>query len=314
MRYLYPLKFENIYFSKVWGGRDLALFRDNLPEGNIGESWDVACHKNGTSIVANGEFKGRRLDELIREKGAELLGTKVSKEYFPLLVKLINARENLSVQVHPDDRYANEAEGVAAKTEVWYVVEAFDGASIIVGAKEGCTREQFREAINTGKLESYMNKVSVNEGDVFLIRSGLIHSIGKGSIIAEIQQNSDITYRIYDYGRGRELHIEKAMDVIDLSLQGDRCSGIKIEKEGFGKTFLCSCKEFSLELYDIRIQAEESSNAEKFFIFTVVDGNGEIDYEDGSEKLHKGSSIFIPASLGKYIIKGKMKLLKSYIT
>lgn len=314
MRFLYPLKFESIYFSKVWGGRDLAIFRDNLPEGNIGESWDVACHKNGISIVANGEFKGRRLDELIKEKGAELLGTKVSKEYFPLLVKLINARENLSVQVHPDDRYANEAEGVAGKTEAWYVVEAFDGASIIVGAKEGCTREQFKDAIKTGKLESCMNKVSVNKGDVFLIRSGLIHSIGKGSIIAEIQQNSDTTYRVYDYGRGRELHIKKAMDVIDLSLQSDRCTGIKIEKEEFGKTFLCSCKEFSLELYDIRIQAEESSDAEKFFIFTVVDGNGEIVYEDGAEKLQKGISIFIPASLGKYIIKGKMKLLKSYVT
>ncbi|MBC2580753.1 type I phosphomannose isomerase catalytic subunit [Clostridium sp. DJ247] len=310
---MYPIKFENLYFDKVWGGRDLALFRNNLPEGNIGESWDVACHKNGMSIVANGEFKGKKLDELIKEKGTKLIGTEISADWFPLLIKLINAKESLSVQVHPNDSYAKAAEGDMGKTEVWYVVEALEGANLIVGTKEGCTKEQFRKAIETGNLESYMNKISVEKGDVYFVKSGLIHAIGEGVVIAEIQQNSDTTYRVYDYDRGRELHIDKALDVVDLNLRGEKSTGIKIEKEGFHKTFLCLCKDFSLELYDIRSQVEEISDTERFFVFTIVEGKGEISYQHGVEKLQKGDSVFIPASLGQYVLKGEMKVLKSYV-
>ncbi|MCT8975941.1 class I mannose-6-phosphate isomerase [Clostridium sp. CX1] len=310
---MYPIKFENLYFGKIWGGRDLSLFRDNLPEGNIGESWDVACHKNGTSVVANGELKGKRLDILIKEKGSELIGTKISKDWFPLLIKLINAKESLSVQVHPDDKYGREVEGDMGKTEVWYVVEAFQGANIVVGTKEGCTRDQFKDAIETGNLEPYMNKVYVKKGEVYFVKSGLIHAIGEGVIIAEIQQNSDITYRVYDYGRDRELHIEKALDVVDLRLRGEKSTGIKIENEGFDKTYLCLCKDFCIELYDLRTEVEEASNEERFFVFTVVDGSGEIAYEGGLEKLKKGDSILIPAALGKYTLRGTMKVLKSYV-
>lgn len=310
---MYPIKFENLYFEKIWGGRDLSLFRDNLPEGNIGESWDVACHKNGMSIVANGEFKGKRLDQLIEEKGYELIGTKISKERFPLLIKLINAKESLSVQVHPDDKYGKEVEEDMGKTEVWYVVEAFQGANLVVGTKEGCTKEQFKKAIETGNLEPYMNKLNVKKGDVYFVKSGLIHAIGEAVIIAEIQQNSDTTYRVYDYGRDRELHIDKALDVVDLSLKGEKSKGIKIQNEGFDKTYLCLCKDFSLEMYDVKTEAEEVSDEERFFVFTVVDGEGEIAYKDGVEKFNKGDSILIPAYLGKYTLRGKMKVLKSYV-
>lgn len=310
---MYPLKFENLYYDKVWGGRGFELFRNNLPKGSIGESWDVACHKNGTSIIANGKFKGISLDKLIETEGTALVGSKISADRFPLLVKLINANESLSVQVHPSDEYGKNVENDMGKTEVWYVLEAFDGANLIVGTKSGCTKEQLKKAIESGNLEYYMNKINVKKGDVYFIKSGLIHAIGQGVVIAEIQQNSDTTYRVYDYGRGRELHVEKALEVVDLTLSGKISAGIKVEMNNFDKTYLCLCKDFSLEMYEVKTEVEEFSDEERFFIFTCVDGNGEIIFDKGNEKIFKGDSILIPASLGKYVLKGSIKLLKSYV-
>ncbi len=310
---MYPIKFENLYYEKIWGGRDLELFRDDIPEGNIGESWDVACHKNGMSIVKNGEFKGLRLDELIEKEKENLLGTKIDRNWFPLLIKLINAKDKLSVQVHPNDEYAKRVEGDMGKTEVWYVVEAFEGANLVVGTKGKCTKEEFKAAIEEGKLDSYLNRIPVKKGDVYLVQSGLVHAIGEGVIIAEIQQNSDTTYRVYDYNRGREIHVQKALDVIDLNLNGEKNEGVEIKKDGYTKKYLCLGRDFSLELYDIQNSAEEESDVERFFIFTCVEGNGEILYKDGKEEIKTGDSILIPATLGNYTLKGNMKLLKSYV-
>lgn len=194
------------------------------------------------------------------------------------------------------------------KTEIWYVIEAFEGANLIVG-----TKNQLKEVIENEKLEYYMNKISVEKGDAFFVESGLIHAIGQGVIIAEIQQNSDTTYRVYDYGRGRELNIDKALDVIDLNLIGEKSKGIKVEKHGFDKTYLCLCKDFSLEKYDIKTEITEVSDIERFFVFTCVEGSGEILYKDSIEKINKGDSILIPAALGTYTLKGQMSLLKSYV-
>lgn len=310
---MYPLKFENIYFEKVWGGRDLELFKNDLPEGSIGESWDIACHKHGTGIVANGKFKGISLYELIKSEGNNVIGTKISKDWFPLLIKLINARESLSVQVHPDDKYGREIENDMGKTEVWYIMEAFDGANIVVGVKEECTKEQFKKAIKEGTLEKYLNRIPVKKGEVYFVKSGLIHAIGQGVIIAEIQQNSDTTYRVYDYNRGRELHIEKALDVVDLDLKGVSSTGVKVEKEGYSKTYYCISDKFSLELYDVFNKFSETSDEERFYTFTCVDGAGEIIYSSGTESVKKGESLLIPASLGAYTVKGNLKLLKSYV-
>jgi mannose-6-phosphate isomerase len=309
---VYPLKFENIYFDKIWGGRDFELFRSNLPEGNIGESWDVACHPHGTSVVANGDFKGMKLDELIKLKGSDILGSHISAEWFPLLVKLINAKDKLSVQVHPDDKYGKETEGEMGKTEVWYVVEAFEGANLVVGTKD-CTREQFKEAIETGEFDEFMNKIPVQKGDVYFVKSGLVHAIGEGVIIAEIQQNSDTTYRVYDYNRGRDLHIDKALDVVDLSLRGEISHGLKFHQEGFSKTYYCLCEYFALELYEVSESLKECSDNERFYIFTAVEGEGEILSKGNSQTIIKGDSILIPASLGEYEVRGTIKLLKSYV-
>lgn len=309
---MYPLKFRNIYFEKIWGGRDLDLFRNNLPAGNIGESWDVACHPHGTSVVANGEWEGKRLDELIKEQGHKILGSKVDLNWFPLLIKMINAKDKLSVQVHPDDEYGKAVEGEMGKTEVWYVVEALEGANLVVGTKE-CSKEDFKKAIESGNFDEYMNKVNVKKGDVYFVKSGLVHAIGEGVIIAEIQQNSDTTYRVYDYNRGRELHVEKALDVVDLNLRGEKSKGLTVRYQGYDKTYYCLGKDFSLELYDIKEKLVEKSDEERFYAFTCVEGKGGIVFKGEKIEVNKGDSFLIPATMGSYMLQGEMKLLKSYV-
>ena len=306
---MYPLKFENIYFEKIWGGRDFESFRNNLPDGKVGESWDVACHTNGMSIVENGEFKGKSLGELIDSFGDSLLGTKIGKSWFPLLVKLINARDSLSVQVHPDDEYGMRVEGDMGKTEVWYVVDAFEGATLVLGTKK-CSKENFEAAIAKGFFDECMNRINVKTGDVYLVKSGLVHAIGSGVVIAELQQNSDTTYRVYDYNRGRELHIKKALDVMKLELVGKKSSGLTVNKEGYSKTYYCLGKDFVLEEYSINCEVSEESDEERFFIFTCVEGSGSINYNKESLALKKGDSILIPATLGSYTFRGEMKLFK----
>jgi mannose-6-phosphate isomerase len=309
---MYPLKFKNIYFEKIWGGRDLDLFRNNLPAGNIGESWDVACHPHGTSVVANGKWEGKGLDELIKEHGHKLLGSKIDLNWFPLLIKMINAKDKLSVQVHPNDEYGKAVEGEMGKTEVWYVVEALEGANLVVGTKE-CSKEDFKKAIESGNFDEYMNKVNVKKGDVYFVKSGLVHAIGEGVIIAEIQQNSDTTYRVYDYNRGRELHVEKALDVVDLNLRGEKSKGLTVRYEGYHKTYYSLGKDFSLELYDIMGKLDEESDEERFYAFTCVEGKGEIIFEREEIEIYKGDSFLIPATMGSYVLQGSMKLLKSYV-
>ena len=311
---MYPIKFENLYYEKIWGGRDFESFRENLPHGDIGESWDIACHHNGMSIVSNGYLKGKTFEELIKEYGTELLGESFENKEFPLLVKLINSKEKLSVQVHPSDEYAKRVENSLGKTEAWYVVDAKPGASLIVGTKN-CDKAIFEKAIREGKTEEYLNKIEVKKGDCFLINSGLVHAICEGVIIAEIQQSSDITYRIYDYGRPREIHVEKSMDVIDFNLKPINASGKKLVSFcGYEKGILCASEYFTIEKYVVSSEVSENSDINKFFIFTCVDGKGTIISEDGTKMdVLKGDSILIPAKLGKYTIQGELTLLKSYV-
>lgn len=309
---MYAIKFKNLYYPKIWGGRSMEEFRSNLPKGKIGESWDVACHKNGMSIVANGEYKGMTFDVLIEKFGDKLLGTKITKDRFPLLLKLINAKDKLSLQVHPSSEYGLKYENDSGKTEAWYVMDVEEGANLIIGTKD-CTKEKFIEAIKNGTFDDVVNKVYVKKGEVYFLKSGLIHGIGGGVTVVEIQQNSDITYRVYDYNRGRELQIEKALDVIDFSLKGERNQGIKVSYNGYEKTYYSLTKEFSLEKYDISEQMSDESDKERFYILTCVEGCGTLKYHCGEEKITKGDSIFIPASLGKYKITGQLEILKSYV-
>ncbi|EMU55688.1 MULTISPECIES: type I phosphomannose isomerase catalytic subunit [Clostridium] len=310
---MYPIKFENLYYERIWGGKDLEKFRNNVPEGVIGESWDIACHKNGTGKVANGELKGKGFDEVIKEYGNKFLGNSISiDEDFPLLIKLITAKDKLSVQVHPNDEYAKRVENDLGKTEAWYVVDAEEGASLIVGTKD-CDKETFKKAIEDGNLDKYLNKIPVKKGDFFYVQSGLVHAICEGILIAEIQQSSDTTYRVYDYNRGREIHVEKALDVIDFSLKGENTQGITIKNDGYDKTYLCLGEYFTIQKYEVNTSVKEASDEDRFYLFTCVDGEGTIKYNGGEEKISMGDSIFIPASLGEYELCGKFTLLKSYV-
>ena len=305
---MYPIKFENLYYKKIWGGRDLETFRSNLPEGDIGESWDVACHENGTSIVANGRFKGTSFDKLIESNGEEILGKKYVDKKFPLLVKLINSKDNLSVQVHPNDEYAKLKENSFGKTEAWYVVDAKEGAELIVGTN-GCTKEEFTAAIKSNTVEECLNRIKVKKGDAFLINSGLIHAIGAGLIIAEIQQNSDITYRVYDYGRPREIHVEKSLDVIDFSLTPKKLVEDYKEELGYKFTSLCKNQYFSIDKCVVDTNYTNSTNGDNFVILTIVDGSGKVTGNSYTETIKKGDSILLPASLGNYTIEGKLEVL-----
>ncbi|WP_343009373.1 type I phosphomannose isomerase catalytic subunit [Clostridium celatum] len=309
---MYPIRFENLYYNKIWGGRDFENFRDNMPEGEIGESWDIACHPNGIGIVANGELKGKRFDEIISEFGHDLVGSKVSTENFPLLVKLINSKEKLSVQVHPGDEYAKRVENEFGKTEAWYVVDAKPGAKLIVGTKN-CNKATFAKAIEEGKSEDYLNVIEVKKGDCFLINSGLVHAICEGLIIAEIQQNSDVTYRVYDYGRPREIHVEKSLDVINFDLAAENLSNHEVvEFEGFSKINFCENEYFGMQKFNIKKEWTDCSNEERFFILTCVDGKGTIEGKEFSEEIKMGYSYLIPAKLGNYSVKGELEVIKSY--
>ena len=307
---MYPIKFENLYYDKVWGGRDLESFRKNLPDGDIGESWDIACHLNGTGVVANGKFKGMTFNELINNYNEEIFGKEIKNGEFPLLVKLINSNENLSVQVHPNDEYARKVENSFGKTEAWYVVDAKEGAELIVGTN-GCTKEQFEEAIKNNCVEDCLNRIKVKKGDAFLINSGLVHAICSGLVIAEIQQNSDITYRVYDYGRPREIHVEKSLEVIDFNLKPERLVEDFKEFLGYKYTALCKSDYFTIDKYVINFNVNMASDSNAFSIITCVDGSGLINYKNGTEIVSKGDSLLIPAQLGNYEIKGDLEVLIS---
>jgi len=307
---VYPIKFENLYYEKVWGGRQLQKFRENIPSGNVGESWDIACHKNGTGIVINGKFKGMTFNELIKNYKKSIFGDVLINDEFPLLVKLISSNENLSVQVHPNDDYAKRVENTNGKTEAWYVVDAEDGAELIVGTN-GCTREQFIKAVNEGNVEEYLNRIKVKKGDAFLIKSGLVHAICSGLVIAEIQQNSDITYRVYDYGRDREIHLEKSLEVINFNLLPERLTENYKDLLGYRYTNLCKSENFTIDKCIVSSEFKTQSKDEYFSIITCVEGVGFIESEDLTEEIKKGDSFLIPASLGEYLIKGNLELLIS---
>lgn len=309
---MYPLKFDNIYFEKVWGGIKFSEFRNNVPTGMIGESWDISCHGNSISIVSNGDLAGHSLKEIIEIFKEKLIGTKINSSIFPLLIKLINSKEKLSIQVHPTDEYAMLNEHEMGKTEAWYVIDAEPNAKLVLGTKN-CNKKIFKNAIESDNIYKYLNIVNIKKGDFFLINSGVVHAIWEGVVIAEIQQNSDITYRVYDYGRERELHINKALDVINFNNSITNHDEIIFNYNDYKIQKLCATKHFNIDKIIINKKFEDVSNIEGFFLLTVVDGEGTIESEGYKMNIYKGDSIFIPATLGKYRINGESTILKTYI-
>ena len=324
---LYPLRFHPCYFEKVWGGRKLetSLGRQFPPDAPIGESWEVSDHPHGRSVVANGPQAGATLREMIARYGADLLGTRVfatDAETFPLLVKYIDAQDMLSVQVHPDDAYAATHAGEAGKTEMWYVLSADPGACLIAGLCAGVTAEQFRDALAAGDPAQLLHHMPVKTGDSIFIPSGRIHAIMPGLLVLEIQQSSDTTYRLYDWGRlgldgkPRELHIEQAMAVANWTdYTPHPGTGPPIVEGRNRKTVLTRCQYFVVEKYDLLDERRFHSDGGSFSILNCVAGSGELHWDGGSETLHFGDSLLLPACITSFALQpdGAASFVLSYV-
>ena len=297
---LYPLKFKPVYKDYVWGGRNLEKLGKLLPEGIVAESWEVSCHKNGVSIVANGDYEGTSLPDLVKLLQRDLIGKELPEkdiQKFPLLVKFIDADKNLSVQVHPDDSYARVNEnGEYGKNEMWYIVAARPGAKLVYDVRPGTTRNEFAKAVKDNTVEDCLKSIEVFPGDAINIPSGLVHAIGQGIMLAEVQQNSDTTYRVYDYGRAdRPLHIEKALDVINFNSAGrkEKYPGLELDLgNGSSKKCIVANNYFSVEVYDIDGSTTETAAGDKFYIYTCFEGAGSIVWDSGRQEIKTGESPF----------------------
>lgn len=312
---LYPMKLTAPCKDYIWGGNRLRTEYGKISSADkIAESWELSCHKDGESVISNGEYSGMTLSEFIRKQGKTVLGKNCEKfEYFPILIKLIDAKDNLSVQVHPDNDYALRVEGEYGKTEMWYIVDCDEGAELLYGFKHEISKEEFKQRIENNTLLEVTNSVPVHKEDVFFIESGTLHAIGKGILIAEIQQNSNTTYRIYDYGRvgadgkPRQLHIDKAVEVTNLAPPKYPCKpiGEKINLAGYTEQLLSECEYFRVKSVSIEESCPIEAGEGSFNSILVIDGCGEID----GVKLKKGDSCFIPSGYGKYVFKGKAKII-----
>lgn len=314
------LKLQPVLKDYLWGGERLKKdfgFESDLEK--VAEGWMLSCHKDGRNTIVGGKYDGQTLDDVIEKIGKEkIVGTRaLDFPYFPVLIKLIDAKDNLSIQVHPDNDYAQRVEGEFGKTEIWYVLDATDDAQLIYGFKNEITSEQFKAAIEDNTLMDVLNTVNVKKGDLFFIEAGTVHAIGKGALIAEIQQNSNSTYRVYDYGRvgadgkPRELHIKKAVDVsVTKPPKYDiKPMGKAIDNGDFISTLLTQCDLFTVNHYDVKSKIELSTDEKSFHHILVVDGSGTIN----GTTFKKGDSFFVPANYGKYKIAGKCEIITTNI-
>lgn len=310
------LKLKPVLKDYIWGGERLKKdfgFESDLER--VAEGWMLSCHKDGKNTVDGGEYDGLTLDCVIEKAGRErLVGTRsLDFPYFPVLIKLIDAKDNLSIQVHPDNEYAQRVEGEFGKTEIWYVLDAAEGAQLIYGFKKEITSEEFGKAIENNTLTDVLNTVNVKKGDLFFIEAGTVHAIGKGVLIAEIQQNSNSTYRVYDYGRvgadgkPRELHIKKAVDVsVTKPPKYDiKPMGKPMDKGNYVSTLLTQCDLFTVNHYDVKSILQLKTDEKSFNHILVTDGSGTIN----GRELKKGDSFFVPANYGEYEIDGICELI-----
>lgn len=315
-----PIKTQPVFKQYIWGGSALKdKYNKDIEDNFAAESWEISCHDDGLSLVADGEFKGRTLKEVIFENKEEMLGD-CECEQFPLLVKLLDANDKLSVQVHPDDAFAFEHEnGSLGKTEMWYVVDAKPGAHLVYGLKDGVTREQFAEAIEKGNLEELLNFVPVEKGDTFFIPSKTIHAICEGLLIAEIQQSSNTTYRVFDYnrkdanGNTRELHTEKAIAVASMeNIQGkEKVVPETVMVNNTKVSVLVNCEFFEVVKYET--DGEIMISDDGFELVVCTEGNGKLIYDGGETEFCPGDSLFIPAALKNYTISGNAEVLISRV-
>lgn len=314
------LKLNPVFKDYIWGGTRLRDdFKMKTDIDPVAEGWMLACHKDGMNTIDGGEYDNKTLKEVIDLEGSEkILGENSKKfDYFPVLIKIIDAKNNLSIQVHPDDEYAKRVEHEFGKTEIWYVLDAEDDAQLIYGFKNKISKEEFRKAIENNTLPDILNSVKVKKGDLFFIEAGTVHAIGKGTLIAEIQQNSNSTYRVYDYGRlgkdgkPRELHIDKAVDVTvtEPPKYGTKPQGEPESISGGKKQLLTKCDLFTVYRYDCESEITLNADSSSFNHILIIDGSGKIN----SREFKKGDSFFVPAGFGEYKIEGSAEIILTKI-
>ena len=326
MKIDYPLKFAPILKEKIWGGEKLSkLLNKDSDKENIGESWEISDFEENMSLVSNGNLKGKSLHDLVSEYKSDLVGEKVYQQFgdqFPLLIKFIDAKDVLSIQLHPNDELAKKRHNSFGKTEMWYVMQADKGGKLIVGFKKEVSKEEYLMHLKNNTLIDILNNEEVNPGDVYFISTGLVHAIGAGVLLAEIQQTSDLTYRIYDYdrkddqGNYRDLHTEEALDAIDYSVKESYKSTYTKKLNNIVNTV--DCKYFTTNIISIDNSLDiDNSDKDSFVIYMCVGGVGvQFLGEDFSENLSYGETILVPAKINKMSIKsdGYSELLEIYIS
>ncbi len=328
---IYPLTFEPVLKDYIWGGRNLErLFGRRLPPGIVAESWEISGHPSAPTRVDRGPWQGKTLPELVDLLGLDLVGERsrsmLERGKFPLLVKLLDANRPLSVQVHPDDEYAARHEnGELGKTEMWYVLQARPGARLIFGLKNGVTKESFRQALEAGQLEKCLHYLPVQAGDAVFIPAGSVHAIMDGLIIAEIQQNSDTTYRVYDWnrlgadGKPRPLHVDKAMEVINFNQiePGPVVPQSLPAEPGQSRERIAACPYFTVER--VRLEAGASfrgrTDGSTFEIWGCMEGHARLDWAGSPVDLPAIRFVLVPASLGDFRLEasGPAVFLRAYV-
>lgn len=302
---LYPFTFQPILKKIIWGGSDICPFKGITPvQEGIGESWELSHVDGNFSVVAEGELAGKSLDELIQTYGKQLVGGQVMERFgtrFPLLIKFIDARDNLSIQVHPNDELAKARHNSFGKTEMWYVIKAAPGAALYSGFSKQIDADEYVERVKNNTFMDVLQRYDVAEGDVFFLPAGRVHAIGAGCFIAEIQQTSNITYRIYDYnrkdanGNTRELHTELAKDAIDYTLYPDYRTHYKAHTNATIE--LAACKYFTTNLLDIDVtMTRDFSELDSFVVYICMGGSATLqDNKDNKLQIHQGQTVLIPA-------------------
>jgi len=320
---LYPLKFKSIFKYRIWGGEKLkTILNKKYSESSIGESWELSDVPGDESLISNGHFKGKTLNSLLKTYPNEILGTSVYKKHgiqFPLLLKFIDAKTPLSIQVHPNDELAKKRKNSLGKSEMWYVMESDNNAELIVGFKEKETKETYAESIKTNKIVSLLNTVKVKKGDTFYIPAGRIHAIGSGVMLAEIQQTSDITYRIYDYDRvdkktnsKRALHTEESLDAIDFEVKENYNSYYK--KDINKPNELVYSPYFKTDITFLKGElTKDYSKKDSFIIYMCVSGELMVTYNKKEYSLENGEVLLLPASINEVSLKGEAELIEVFM-
>nr|WP_152556917.1 type I phosphomannose isomerase catalytic subunit [Flavobacterium sp. 83] len=317
----YPLQFAPILKERIWGGEKLkTVLHKPITSKITGESWELSTVEGDVSIVANGDWKGKSLSTLIDEYPNEILGTQVYARFgkqFPLLFKYLDAREDLSIQVHPNDELAKKRHNSFGKTEMWYIMQADEDARIIVGFKEKSNANDYLENLKNKTLLSILDDVKVKSGDVFFLETGTVHAIGAGLVVAEIQQTSDITYRLYDFdrvgadGNTRELHVDLALEAINYNKVQTKREYSKNVNESNG---VVDCPYFTTNFIPLENEIKVSKSGKTFTVYMCVEGTFEVEFNDLKLQYKKGDTVLIPAIMNAFILSGKASILEIYIS